>query len=155
MKPLKKYRRLLWLLGVFKIPMVGFVRPKLIELTNEKAVITIRTRRRTKNHLNSMYFGALAVGADLAAGLPVVAHCDLENVKPSLAFKSLSGNFLKRAEGTISFTCSEGLAIQEKVRLAKSSGERQNWPVKVVATNEQHEIVAEFIMECSVKVTAN
>ena len=66
---LKKMKWMLFLLGLTKIPIIGYVKPKLIELNDEKAGVKIKLRRRSKNHLNSMYFGALAVGADVAAGL--------------------------------------------------------------------------------------
>ena len=55
-------------MGKLKIPVIGYVAPKLLELDDNTVKVKIRLRRRTKNHLNSMYFGVLAVGADLAAG---------------------------------------------------------------------------------------
>ena len=68
-KLFKKIKWQLFLLGRFKIPMLGYTAPKLIELNNNKAKVKIKLKRRTKNHLNSMYFGALAVGADVAGGI--------------------------------------------------------------------------------------
>ena len=61
----------LFLLGFFKIPIIGFTRPKLITIDEENISVKIKLNRRTKNHLNSMYFGALAVGADIAGGIHV------------------------------------------------------------------------------------
>ena len=55
--------------GFFKIPLLFFVKPSVIEISNSRAVVSIPLRRKTRNHLNSMYFGALAIGADCAAGL--------------------------------------------------------------------------------------
>ena len=51
--------------GLLKAPLIWLCRPKVIEHTDEKIEMAIRLRRRTKNHLGSMYFGALAVGADV------------------------------------------------------------------------------------------
>jgi hypothetical protein len=65
-------RRIKWnlfLLGLFKIPLLFYVSPKIIEISPDSCIIKIKLRRRTKNHLNSMYFGAMAVGADVAVGL--------------------------------------------------------------------------------------
>ena len=66
---LRKMKWLLFKLGFFKIPIIGFVKPQLLVLNENESHVRIKIRRRTKNHLNSMYFGALAVGADVAAGL--------------------------------------------------------------------------------------
>lgn len=52
-----------------KIRMLHFVAPYVVELTDERCVVRIRLNRRTRNHLNSMYFGVLAAGADMAGGV--------------------------------------------------------------------------------------
>ena len=64
---LKKMQWNLWLFGWVKIPMIAFCRPKIVTWNEDTVVIRIRKSRRTKNHLKSIYFGALMVGADLAA----------------------------------------------------------------------------------------
>ena len=53
MKDIKKAQRMLWLFGIFKIPMIGYVRPKILEFNDQRMVVKIKLRRRTKNHLNS------------------------------------------------------------------------------------------------------
>ena len=58
-----------------------------------------------------MYFGVLAVGADLAGGALAVYLADKRKLKTSLAFKAVSGQFLKRPEHDVVFTCNDGLAI--------------------------------------------
>ena len=60
---LNKIRWMLRLLGWIKIPLIGYVRPRLVNLDDNVAVVKIKLRRRTRNHLHSMYFGALAIGA--------------------------------------------------------------------------------------------
>src|SRR5690554_7252388 len=80
---LKKMRRLLWLMGMFKIPMIAFTRPKLMLLDDNSSQVRIKLRRRTKNHLKSMYFGSLAVGADIAAGLHAFYFAEESGVKVS------------------------------------------------------------------------
>lgn len=149
---IKKYAMMLRLMGIFKIPMIGYVRPRLQNITDEEVVVKIRLRRRTKNHLKSMYFGALAVGADVTAGLHAFYFCDELNVKPSFAFKGMKAEFLKRAETDIVFTCTEGLVIREQVLKAIQTNERQNHWVKVTAKDLNGEVVALFEMEISVKI---
>ena len=42
--------------GLLKVPMLFYTSPSVIELTEERCVIKIPLKRRTKNHLHSMYF---------------------------------------------------------------------------------------------------
>lgn len=149
---LKNFNRKLFLLGFFKIPMIWYVKPRLLELNEERVKVKIRLRRRTKNHLNSMYFGALAVGADVAAGIFAFYFAELLGKKVSFAFKGINGNFLKRAESDIVFVCEEGNLVQKAMDLSLESGERVNETVKVIAYNTYNEAVAEFDMIVSVKV---
>lgn len=149
---LKKYGMMLRLMGIFKIPMIGYVRPRLIEINDTDVVVKIRLRRRTKNHLKSMYFGVLAVGADVTAGLHAFYFCDELNVRPSFAFKAMKSEFIKRAETDVLFTCNEGAAVREQVLKAIQTNERQNHWVKVTAKDLNGDVVALFEMEISVKI---
>ena len=63
-----KTNRLIRQFGIFKVPLIWYCRPKVIEHTDEKIEIKIALKRRTRNHLGSMYFGVLAVGADITGG---------------------------------------------------------------------------------------
>ncbi|MAW07381.1 MAG: hypothetical protein CME61_03750, partial [Halobacteriovoraceae bacterium] len=53
----------------FNVPLLFWIRPKIVELNNERVIVCIPLNRRTKNHLNSMYFGVLSAGADFAGGI--------------------------------------------------------------------------------------
>ena len=149
---LRKMRWKLFLLGLVRIPIIGFVRPKLISINNEEIVVSIALRRRTKNHFNSMYFGALAVGADVAVGILAYYHSEILQRKTSLAFKAMNAEFLKRAESDIRFVCSEGNRIETMLQTCISSGERQNESISVYALNNLGEQVAIFEMILSLKV---
>ncbi|MNJ86269.1 hypothetical protein D3C87_37600 [compost metagenome] len=149
---LKKYGWMLRLMGIFKIPMIGYVRPRLLKIDDNDVLVRIKLRRRTKNHLKSMYFGALAVGADVTAGLHAFYFCDELNVRPSFAFKGMKAEFIKRAETDVEFSCTEGQVIREQVVKAMQTGDRQNHWVKVTAKDLNGEIVALFEMEISVKI---
>lgn len=151
----KDLRRLQWMLllmGWFKIPMIGYVKPKLVFIDDDTVKVKIRLRRRTKNHLNSMYFGALSVGADIAAGIYAFYFAEQMKTKVSFAFKSMKAEFLKRAESDVVFVCSEGKLIQAAMKQSHTSKERINQPVTVLAYDQQNEVVATFVMTVSVKV---
>ena len=140
--------------GLRYIPLLFFCRPKLIEQNENSVTVCIPLKRRTRNHLGSMYFGALTVGADCAAGLMAMNRIKQSGQNVALIFKSLSADFLKRAEGDVYFSCDQGAAISALVDQAIVSGERVEMPVKVVAMVPEisEELVAEFELLLSVKL---
>lgn len=149
---LKSMKWKLFLLGAVKIPLINFCRPRLIEMNDTTVKVKIKLRRRTKNHLKSMYFGALAVGADVAAGIHAFYFAEKSGKKVSFAFKGVKADFLMRAESDITFVSTEGELVQKAFDASAESGERVNQPINVIAYNDKQEEVATFEMIVSVKV---
>jgi len=143
------------LFGWLKIPLLASVRPSVIELSETRCVIRIPLRRWTRNHLGSMYFGALAIGADCAGGLLAMDQIQRSGAKVSLVFKAFQATFLKRPESDVYFMCEEGEAIRDQVRRAIESEERITEPMRiqaaVKASDGSFEPVAEFVLELSLK----
>lgn len=141
--------------GLLKIPMLFFISPSVVELSDEKCIVKVPLSRRTMNHLRSMYFGALAAGADCAGGLIAMRLIQTEGEgKVSLIFKDFHAEFLKRAEGDVFFTCTQGEEVQALVRKAIETGERENLAVRVTATVPSKfgdEPVAQFTLTLSLK----
>jgi hypothetical protein len=140
--------------GLFKIPMIFYLRPTVLELTGEHAAIRVPLSFRSKNHLGSMYFGALCIGADCAGGLLVTKHMrERGAMNVSFIFKDVSARFLKRAEGDVHFACHDGKAIRKLLDEALDSGVRVNAPLTIVATvpSKSPEPVAEFTLTLSLK----
>ncbi|GLO60902.1 hypothetical protein MACH09_14100 [Vibrio sp. MACH09] len=152
---LTKMNLYLNLFAFTKVPLIWLCRPKIIAIDEEKVVVKIPLRRRTKNHLNSMYFGVLAVGADVAGGFLAMSKAKENNKKVSLAFKEVQGRFLKRPEADVVFTCSEGKSIDTLLEESFRTGERVNRSVKIIATCPSingDEPMAEFDLTLSIKV---
>ncbi len=151
---LKTANRSLWALGIFKIPLIFFCRPKIHEISDEKCVIRIPCKRRVKNHVNSMYIGALTIGADLAGGFLAMRHIEKTGKKIVLIFKDMKADYLKLIEGDAYFTCTDGEKVKAAVNLAASTGERQNVPVQISVTVPSHlgdEPAAEYTLTLSIK----
>jgi len=138
------------LLGFLKIPVIWFVKPKVIQLDEEKCILQIKLKRRTKNHLNSMYLGVLSIGADLACGMLGMYHIQESNKNVSLVFKDFKADFLKRPLGNVNFICSQGEEVKQIVQKTIETGERQNFPCKINAMCEG-EKVCEFVLTLSLK----
>lgn len=155
MTPLTRFKYFLWSFGRFKIPLIGHLKPKLIAFDSKKVVVKLPLKRRSKNHLNSMYFGALAVGADLAGGLHGFYYTSQLKVKMSLVFKSFQAQFLRRPESDVYFVCEMGEEVKAMIEESQKTGERINKPITIKAFThypENPEEVADFILELSIKV---
>ncbi len=101
-----------------------------------------------------MYFGALAVGADCAGGLMVTHFIQQTKSSISLIFKDFHADYLKRAEGDVVFSCEQGSDVKEFVYQVLQTGERKNFPLRIVATVPTHfgdEPVAYFLLTVSLK----
>ncbi|MGL5742561.1 MAG: PaaI family thioesterase [Legionella sp.] len=155
MNTLTRFKLFLWKFSHFKVPMIGYLRPRLIKLTDTAMVICLPLNKRSRNHLNSMYFGALAVGADLAGGLHGFYHATQKNLKVSLVFKSFQAQFLRRPESDVYFVCSEGATVEAMINESKATGERITKPISIKAYTDYPNLaeeVADFILELSVKI---
>ncbi|SVD28300.1 uncharacterized protein METZ01_LOCUS381154, partial [marine metagenome] len=91
------------LFGLMRIPLILFCRPKVVSVSDTRLEVRIRLNRRTKNHLNSMYFGVLSVGADVTGGFLAMKLIRNNKSRISLIFKDFHADFLKRAEGDVHF----------------------------------------------------
>ena len=115
--------------------------------------VQIKLNRRTRNHLKSMYFGVLSVGADVTGGFLAMKYISESKSKISLIFKDFQADFLKRAEGNVHFICSEGSTIQSLIQKAEKTGERENMPLHITASvpSISPNPVAKFILTLSIK----
>lgn len=136
------------------IPLIGFCSPKIVRMDDKTLEVTIPHGWRTKNHLGSVYFGALAIGADLAGAFLVFTKAQSRGVNANFAFKDVQGQFLKRPEAKVHFTSHDGGIIDQMIDESLASGERINRPVSVVVTCPSlhgAEPMATFTLTLSVK----
>lgn len=137
-----------------KIRLISYVRPRVVDLTAERCEIVLPLSWRTRNHLRSMYFGALCTGADAAAALIGLQASRAVGGRVAVIFKDMQAEFFKRAEADVHFACEQGREISDLIANADASGERQNLPIHVVATVPKlfgSEPVARFTLTLSVK----
>ncbi len=144
---------ILRLLGL-RIPSLLFLAPRVMELDDDGCAVKIPLGWRSRNHVGSMYVGALCAGADLASGLNAFRVIRSGHPRVVPVFKDLQADFLKRADGDVLFRTRDGRRVAEIVRQADETGERFTVPVEVVATVPDKygdEPVARFTMGLSVR----
>ena len=128
------------LLALVRIPLLFSARPAVMRLDESGCVVRIKLRRRTRNHLGSMYFGALCIGADCAGGLIAWNEIERSGRKIALIFKDFSANFLKRPDQDVYFISDDGQALRALVKRAAESDERVEEVVTIEAAADPDRI---------------
>lgn len=141
--------------GLTQVPLLFLVLPRVETIDERKANVRINLNWLTRNHLKSMYFGTLGIGADCVVGV-LALHVvkKLKDAKVIPIFKTFEANFLKRAETDVLFVCEEGETIWTMVQEAHKSGIRvtQSIAAKAVNPADHSEVYAEFKLGLSVRV---
>ncbi len=142
----------LLLFCITKVPLIFFCFPRLILLTSSSCHIKIPLNYFTKNHVSSMYFGALLIGVDLCVGLLALDLIQQSKYKIGIIFKDVKAEFLKRAENSVRFECESGAQIQSMIESAISSKERVTESIEVVAYDiKTNECVVKYSIGLSIK----
>jgi len=155
--PSWKLLKATWSLRLFawgRIPLIALVRPRLLAIDSECCVVRLPLNWLTRNHLRSMYFGALSIGADVAGGLIVMNLIRSRHSRVTFLFKDFEARFFKRAEGAVVFTCTDGRKLATLLDRAEHSGNREEDRVTVIATVPEKlgdEPVATFKLTISMK----
>lgn len=142
------------LYGLLKIPLVLFVSPRVVESTGTRFVLKVPLSYRTKNHLGSMYFGALGIGAELSIAAAAVLAINESKKKIDFVFKDFSASYIKRAAGDVHFICDEVADVYSLIEEAKTNPERLERKLKgyaVVPKVDPNDKVMTFELTLSVR----
>ena len=105
--------------------LLFFVKPTVLEVTEQRCEVVIPLNWRTKRRdIRAMYLGTLCMGADIAGGLIAFNLVRRSKANVSFVFKDIRGEFFKRAEGDVHFTCNDGALIRDLVQRALASALR-------------------------------
>jgi len=134
-----------------KLPSAFFSGVKVIGITEIATQVSVPYKWFSQNPFNSTYFACLAMAAELSTGL--LAMMGTYQSKPviSMLVIGLEAKYFKKATGLTTFTCDEGIAIQETIETAVSSGEGKSIRIKSTGKNDAGELVAEFFITWSFK----
>lgn len=140
--------------GLLKIPLVLFVSPRVVESSPTRFVLKVPLSYRTKNHLGSMYFGALGIGAELSIAAAAVIAIAESKQKIDFVFKDFKAEYLKRGAGDVHFICEEVATVYDLIERAKTNPDRLESKMRgyaVVPSVDPNEKVMTFELTLSVR----
>ena len=110
------------------VPYVGTSGLCVDELTEERAVVSVKNRRKVQNHIKTVHASASVLIAETATGFICAMNCPDEKM---LLMKSLSARFLKRSKGRMKAVAT--LTPEQKEHML--TAEKGDVNVKVVLTD--------------------
>jgi hypothetical protein len=134
-----------------KLPSAYFSGVRIKHTDEQKCVVTVPYKWFSQNPFKSTYFACLSMAAEMSTGVLALAHIHGRKPGVSMLVVNLKANFVKKAIGITTFTCNDGLSIQQCIETAITTGEGKTVVTKSVGVNEQSEIVAEFEVTWSFK----
>jgi hypothetical protein len=148
--PLSKSKINLFLL--FKLPSAYFCGVRLKSINNQQAIATVKHRWINQNPFNSMYFAVQAMAAELSTGALVLSAIQNSGKNISMLVANSKSNFSKKATGRITFTCNDGLMMENAIKQTVATGEGQVVWMKSIGIDEKGNQVSEMDFEWSVKI---
>ncbi len=137
---------------MFKLPSAYICGVRAKSIDNQKCVVTVKHRWINQNPFNSMYFAVQAMAAELATGTLVLSQIRDSKRNISMLVANSKSNFTKKATGRITFTCNDGLLIENAIKQAVTTNEGQTIWMKSIGIDEKGDQVSEFDFEWSVRV---
>ena len=134
-----------------KLPAAFFAGLRIHYFDDRKCVVRIRYSWFSQNPFQSIYFAVEAMAAEMTCGMLAFAQVYERVPKISMLVVGTQAHFLKKATGTILFSCEDGLAIQAAIQETIATGEGKTVICKSVGTNSKGEVVAEFNFTWSFK----
>lgn len=139
--------------SALKLPLLLFTNATVLELTDEKCVVGIGLGYRTQNHLGVMYFGALAIGAELSIAAKAVQEIARSGKKIDFLFKDFEMKFLKRADGDVQFITDQANLVKQLIFDACNTDERLEKTMEgyAIVPSKGTETIAQYKLTLSVK----
>lgn len=134
-----------------QLPAAFFAGLRIAQFDAESCTVKIRYSWFSKNPFKSIYFAVEAMAAEMCSGMLAFGQVYKRNPKISMLVVKMEVNFIKKATGTVLFSCEDGAAIQAAIGKAIQTGEGQTIVCLSKGKNSANETVAEFFITWSFK----
>ncbi len=134
------------------LPMGFIAGLKVKSVSLDKCEITVPYRFVNQNPFRSTYFAVSSMAAEMSTGMiPMIATRD-SNPSVSMLVTRFEGEFVKKATGLTTFTCTQGKEINDAVEKAVLTGEPQDFLATSIGTSQTGEVESKFYVQWSFKM---
>jgi Domain of unknown function (DUF4442) len=134
-----------------KLPAAFFSGVRVRFADEEKCIVTVPYKWFSQNPFKSTYFACHAMAAEMSTGILAMAHIYQRTPPVSMLVLKVEGNFIKKATGITTFTCTDGPLIQQMIEESIATGEGRTVTAKSAGVNKDGEPVADFLITWSFK----
>ncbi len=144
---IRSFNRFLFL----KLPSAFLCGVRLRSLNKERAVVTVTLNFLNKNPFKSMFWAVQGMAAELATGAIILSEVRSSTVPISMLVIRNEAEFLKKAKGKITFTCTDVPLVKNQFATYLQSETGTRFWMQSEGVDEQGEVVSRFRFEWSVK----
>ncbi len=134
-----------------KLPSAFLCGVRLRSLNKERAVVTVTLNLLNKNPFKSMFWAVQGMAAELATGAIILSEVRSSTVPISMLVIRNEAEFLKKAKGKITFTCTDVALVKNQFATHLQSETGTRFWMQSDGVDEQGEVVSRFRFEWSVK----
>ncbi|MEK9584312.1 MAG: DUF4442 domain-containing protein [Flavobacteriaceae bacterium] len=144
---MRNFNRFLFL----KLPSAFLCGVRLRSLNEERAVVTVTLNFLNKNPFKSMFWAVQGMAAELATGAIILAEVRNTTVPISMLVTRNEAEFLKKAKGKITFTCTDVTLVKNQFATHLQSETGTRFWMQSEGVDQQGEVVSRFRFEWSIK----
>ncbi|KAA5823328.1 DUF4442 domain-containing protein [Algibacter amylolyticus] len=137
---------------MFKLPSAYLCGVRTKHIDTEKCIVGVKFKWINQNPFKSMFWAVQGMAAEFSTGALMISKIQDSGKRISMLVTSNKATFTKKALGKITFTCTDGKAVDEVLKKAIETGEGQALWMESVGKNEEGIVVSTFNFEWSVKV---
>ena len=124
---------------------------RLMSLTTERAVVTVTLNFLNKNPFKIIFWAVQGMAAEVATGAIILSEVRSSTVPISMLVTRNEAEFLKKAKGKITFTCTDVALVKNQFAKHLQSETGTRFWMQSEGVDEQGEVVSRFRFEWSVK----
>ena len=136
----------------FKLPSVYWLGIRVKSISESTCSVKVKHRWINQNPFKSLFWAVQGMAAELSTGAMVMSCIEDSNQNISMLVVNNKATFLKKATGSITFTCNDGELIKQAIKNAIASGIGKTCWMKAEGVNEDGTLVSVFEFEWTVKV---
>ena len=138
--------------AIQKLPLAFLTGFNIVELDDSKCVTCVKYSYLNKNPFRSTFWAVLGMAAELSTGAYALLATKGKKESIAVILVGTHAEFVKKATGISTFTCSNWLEFDKAVGRAIETGEPQKATGRSIGSNSDGETIALFEFTWSFKI---
>lgn len=134
-----------------QLPAAFFAGLKIVLLSEQQCIVSVKQKWFNKNPFRSIYFAILQMAAEVSTGIAGFSAVYKRSPAVSMLVVAAEAKFYKKATGKILFTCNNVGEVHALVEKAIATGEPCTIVCHSVGSNSAGEVIGDFYFTWSFK----